>query len=34
VFDPWKQATFDANDTVAAHGSQTGDPRTDPDIRG
>ncbi len=28
VFDPWKQTTYDVNDTVL------GDPRTDPDIRG
>jgi RHS repeat-associated protein len=28
VFDPWRQATWDRNDTVL------GDPRTDPDIRG
>ncbi|WP_240475340.1 SpvB/TcaC N-terminal domain-containing protein [Vulgatibacter incomptus] len=32
VFDPWQQTTFDVNDTVASSGSQTGDPRTDPDI--
>ncbi len=34
VFDPWQQLTYDVNDTVAAHGTQTGDPRTDPDIQG
>ena len=34
VFDPWQQTTYDVNDTVAAHGTQTGDPRTDPDIKG
>lgn len=34
VFDPWQQATYDVNDTVAAYGAQTGDPRTDPDISG
>jgi RHS repeat-associated protein len=34
VFDPWQQLTYDVNDTVAAHGMQTGDPRTDPDIHG
>jgi len=42
VFDPWQQTTFDVNDTVvAALGQQqfatrdeTGDPRTDPDIKG
>ncbi len=32
VFDPWQQTTWDVNDTVAARGIQTGDPRTDPDI--
>jgi RHS repeat-associated protein len=34
VFDPWQQATYDVNDTVAPRNAQTGDPRTDPDIRG
>lgn len=34
VFDPWQQVTYDVNDTVAAHGMQTGDPRTDADIHG
>jgi RHS repeat-associated protein len=42
VFDPWQQTTCDVNDTVvAALGQQqlgtrdqTGDPRTDPDIKG
>ncbi|GAB6057244.1 SpvB/TcaC N-terminal domain-containing protein [Desulfonatronum parangueonense] len=34
VFDPWKQTTWDVNDTCAARNQQTGDPRTDPDIRG
>jgi RHS repeat-associated protein len=34
VFDAWAQASYDANDTVAANGTQTGDPRTDPDIAG
>ena len=34
VFDPWQQTTYDVNDTVAASGMQTGDPRTDPDIAG
>ncbi len=34
VFDPWQQTTYDVNDTVAASGAQTGDPRTDPDITG
>jgi ketosteroid isomerase-like protein len=32
VFDAWQQTTFDVNDTVAASGAQTGDPRTDRDI--
>ena len=34
VFDPWQQVSYDVNDTVAAHDTQTGDPRTDPDIHG
>jgi RHS repeat-associated protein len=34
VFDPWQQTTFDVNDTCAPRAAQTGDPRTDPDIRG
>jgi RHS repeat-associated protein len=34
VFDGWRQVAFDLNDTVAPHGTETGDPRTDPDIRG
>ncbi|MDT4292022.1 SpvB/TcaC N-terminal domain-containing protein [Methylomonas sp. MO1] len=34
VFDPWQQTTFDVNDTLAANGSETGDPRTDADIQG
>ena len=40
VFDAWRQVTYDVNDTVAPHDPnageepQTGDPRTDPDIRG
>ena len=33
VFDPWKQITYDVNDTVAANGKETGDPRTDTDIK-
>lgn len=33
VFDPWQQTTYDANDTSAPRNNQTGDPRTDPDIR-
>jgi RHS repeat-associated protein len=32
VFDAWRQATYDVNDTVAEKLPQTGDPRTDPDI--
>jgi RHS repeat-associated protein len=32
VFGPWHQTSWDVNDTVAAAGDQTGDPRTDPDI--
>ncbi|MBK7821329.1 MAG: hypothetical protein IPJ61_09670 [Tessaracoccus sp.] len=34
VFDAWRQTSFDPNDTVAAVGAETGDPRTDPDIAG
>ena len=34
VFDPWRQETYDVNDTVSANGSETGDPRTDADIKG
>lgn len=34
VFDPWRQTTYDVNDTSAARNLQTGDPRTDPDIGG
>jgi RHS repeat-associated protein len=34
VFDPWRQVTYDVNDTVAPRGAETGDPRTDPDIGG
>jgi RHS repeat-associated protein len=34
VFDPWRQTTYDGNDTSAPRGVQTGDPRTDPDIGG
>jgi RHS repeat-associated protein len=34
LFDPWQQTTYDANDTVAQRNTQTGDPRTDDDIRG
>jgi RHS repeat-associated protein len=34
VFDPWRQNTYDVNDTCAARAAQTGDPRTDPDVGG
>ena len=34
TFDPWSQTTYDVNDTVAPLGTETGDPRTDPDIAG
>jgi len=34
VFDPWRQTTFDVNDTVATNDTETGDPRTDADIKG
>jgi RHS repeat-associated protein len=34
VFNAWIQASHDANDTIAANGTQTGDPRTDPDTAG
>ncbi len=34
VFDPWQQVTYDTVDTCAAVGTQTGDPRTDPDVGG
>jgi RHS repeat-associated protein len=34
VFDPWRQTMFDVNDTCAARNTETGDPRTDPDIKG
>ena len=34
VFDPWRQTTYDVNDTCAPRNAQTGDPRTDPDIQG
>lgn len=34
LFDPWQQATYDVNDTSAPRNQQTGDPRTDPDIKG
>lgn len=34
VFDPWRQKTWDVNDTVATNDTETGDPRTDTDIAG
>ncbi|MER5710341.1 SpvB/TcaC N-terminal domain-containing protein [Streptomyces sp. NPDC002122] len=34
VFGPWDSTTYDPNDTCAPRGTQTGDPRTDPDVRG
>ena len=34
VFDPWQQTTYDVNDTCAPRNAQTGDPRTDSDVRG
>ncbi len=34
VFDAWREAHYDVNDTVTAVGAQTGDPRTDPDVAG
>jgi len=34
VFDPWLQTTYDVNDVAAPRNAQTGDPRSDPDIRG
>lgn len=34
VLDPWQETIFDTNDTSAARNAETGDPRTDPDIRG
>src|SRR5262249_25160249 len=36
VFDPWRQITYDPNDTVAStqQNPQIGDPRSDPDIQG
>jgi RHS repeat-associated protein len=34
VFDPWRQSTYDVNDTIAPAGTETGDPRTDADIKG
>lgn len=34
VVGPWQHATYDGNDTCAARNQETGDPRTDPDVRG
>jgi hypothetical protein len=34
VFDAWQQTSYDVNDTVTEHETQTGDPRTDLDING
>ncbi|WP_213539891.1 SpvB/TcaC N-terminal domain-containing protein [Nitrosospira sp. NRS527] len=34
LFDPWRQTTYDVNDTCVPRNAQTGDPRTDPDIGG
>jgi RHS repeat-associated protein len=34
VFDPWRQTSYDVNDTCAPRNAQTGDPRTDPNISG
>lgn len=34
VFDPWSQATYDVNDTITANAAESGDPRTDKDIKG
>ncbi len=34
LFDPWQQTTYDVNDTCAPRNAQTGDPNSDPDIRG
>ena len=34
VLGPWRTTTFDASDTCAPRGRETGDPRTDPDIGG
>jgi RHS repeat-associated protein len=33
-FDAWRHVSYDVNDTCAARNAETGDPRTDPDIRG
>ncbi|MGI5241939.1 SpvB/TcaC N-terminal domain-containing protein [Dactylosporangium sp. CA-139066] len=34
VYGPWRHATYDPNDTCAARGRETGDPRNDPDVSG
>ncbi|WP_223165062.1 toxin TcdB middle/C-terminal domain-containing protein [Massilia frigida] len=34
LFDPWRQTSYDVNDTCAPRNAQSGDPRTDPDIAG
>jgi RHS repeat-associated protein len=34
IMDPWRRNTYDVNDTAAPHGLETGDPRTDLDVRG
>ncbi|MFI5776076.1 SpvB/TcaC N-terminal domain-containing protein [Nocardia sp. NPDC051570] len=34
IVHPWRQIAYDVNDTCAPRGAQTGDPRTDPNIRG
>ncbi|WP_229426933.1 SpvB/TcaC N-terminal domain-containing protein [Massilia atriviolacea] len=34
LFDPWRQASYDVNDTCAARHARSGDPRTDPDVAG
>ena len=34
LFSPWRQTTYDVNDTCSARNAQTGDPRTDLDIGG
>jgi RHS repeat-associated protein len=34
IFDPWQQNSYDVNDTATPRHDQTGDPRTDSDVRG
>jgi RHS repeat-associated protein len=34
VCHPWRTVKYDANDTSAPRGTETGDPRSDPDIQG